>query len=420
MSKTMAEKILARHTENGRADAGEIVQASVDFIMVHEVLGSRIIDILQEMETDSVWDPNRIMVVNDHWAPAPNIQSAIIHQRNREFVKRHGIKYFCDVNCGVSHQVLIEWGLAKPGDLIIGSDSHTTSYGAMNAFSTGLAATDSAIVLATGKNWFKVPESMRINIDGELAEMVMSKDLILKIIADLGPDGANYKAIEFHGPVVDKMTVASRATMCNMSVEAGAKAGLMTVNKQVEDWLSLRAREAHWTRVDPDPTAEYVEMITYDLDTDPVEPMIATPHSPANGRPVTEVDVEIDQAFLGSCTNGRFEDLQIAAMIMKGHKVKEGVRFIITPASMETYKAALNMGFIETFIQAGAIVTNPTCGACVGGHLGILGPNEVAITSTNRNFRGRMGHPDSRIYLSSPATVAASAIMGRITDPRGF
>lgn len=420
MMGTIAEKILANHTENGKAEAGEIIEARVDFIMVHEVLGSRILDVLREMGVDSVWDPERIMVVNDHWAPAPNIESAIIHQRNREFAKKHGIKYLCDVNCGVSHQVLVEWGLARPGELIIGSDSHTTSYGALNAFATGFAATDSAIVLATGKNWFRVPESIKIEVNGRFQEMVMSKDLILKIIRDMGTDGANYKAIEFHGDTIDRMTVASRMTMCNMSVEVGAKAGIMTVNKEVQNWLNLRARESRWQEVSPDPDADYVDTIQYDLDREPLEPMVATPHSPANGRPVTEVDAEIDQALIGSCTNGRLEDLAIAARILKGRRKHKYVRLIVTPASMETYRAALEMGYIETLITAGAIVTNPTCGACVGGHLGVLGPNEVAVASTNRNFRGRMGHYDSEIYLASPATVATSAITGKITDPRGF
>ncbi|NOR38279.1 MAG: homoaconitate hydratase family protein [Candidatus Thorarchaeota archaeon] len=419
MGKTLAEKILGSHTKKNDATAGEIVEATVDFLMVHEVLGSRIISILDEMGVDKVWDPERILVVNDHWAPAKDSMTAEIHQRSRDFVAKHGIKHFCDVNCGICHQVLPEMGLVKPGDLVIGSDSHSTSYGAFNAFSTGLAATDSALIIATGKCWFRVPESLRINISGDLPEMVMSKDLILKIVTDLGPDGANYKSIEFHGPTIDSMSIESRMTVANMSVEAGAKSGLMTVNDAVRTWVATRAPGVKWKEVVPDDDADYVEQIDIDLEEDPIDPIVAVPHSPSNGKPVLEVEgIELDQAFIGSCTNGRLEDLEIAARILKGKQISPGLRMIITPASREIYLQALRLGYIETFIQAGAIVTNPTCGACIGGHLGVLGKGEVCISSTNRNFRGRMGHPESLVYLASPATVAASALKGVITDPR--
>ena len=419
MGKTLAEKILGAHTEKGDATAGEIVEATVDFLMVHEVLGSRIIPILEEMGVEKVWDPEKILVVNDHWAPASDSMSAEIHRRNRNFVAKHGIKHFCDVNCGICHQVLPEMGLVKPGDLVIGSDSHSTSYGAFNAFSTGLAATDSALIIATGKRWFRVPESIRINISGNLPDMVMSKDLILKIVTDLGPDGANYKSIEFHGPTIDSMSIESRMTVANMSVEAGAKSGLMTVNDAVRTWVATRAPGVKWKEVVPDNDAEYVEQIDIDLEKDPIGPIVAVPHSPSNGKPVSEVEgIELDQAFIGSCTNGRLEDLEIAARILKGKQINPGLRMIITPASREIYLQALRLGYIETFIEAGAIVTNSTCGACVGGHLGVLGSGEVCISSTNRNFRGRMGHPESLVYLASPATVAASALKGVIADPR--
>ena len=420
VGKTLAEKILASHAISGKAVAGEIIEAEIDLIMVHEVLGSRIIPILAKMDFDKVWDPNRVLVVNDHWVPAPDIKSAQIHQRNREFVKNQKITHFCDIDCGICHQILPELGLVKPGDLIIGSDSHSTSYGAFNAFSTGLAATDSALILATGKNWFKVPESIHIQINGKLPEFVMSKDLILKIITDLGTDGANYCSIEFHGPVIESMSVASRLTMCNMSVEAGAKCAIMPVNDAVQSWLRERAPSVSWSELKPDQDAEYTNHLVFDLNDDQLDPIVATPHSPANGKPVSEVSgVKIDQAFIGSCTNGRFEDLEIAFRILKGKKIPKDVRLIITPASRETYISALKAGFIEEFINVGAVVTNSTCGACVGGHLGVLGPGEVCISSSNRNFRGRMGHRDSEIYLASPATVAASALKGEISDPRG-
>jgi 3-isopropylmalate/(R)-2-methylmalate dehydratase large subunit len=415
----MAEKILSMHSTNDKAAAGEIIEASIDLLMVHEVLGSRIIPVLEEMGVEKVWDPEKILVVNDHWAPASDTQSAQIHIRNREFVKKHKIKHFCDVDCGISHQVLPEMGLVKPGDLIIGSDSHSTTYGAFNAFSAGLAATDSALILATGQCWFRVPESIRYDITGTLQERVMSKDLILKIIADLGADGANYQSIEFHGDTIDGMSVGSRMTMCNMGVEAGAKSTLMTVNKSVEKWMKTKAPKSKWKPVAPDNDAEYSGKYTIDLNEEQLGPMVAQPHSPAKTMPVEESQgVKIDQAFIGSCTNGRLEDLAIAAKMLKGKKIHSDVRLIVTPASKETYQQALKAGYIEIFMDAGGIFTNSTCGACVGGHLGVLGAGEVCISSTNRNFRGRMGHRDSEIYLGSPATVAASAIKGEITDPR--
>lgn len=419
MGKTLAEKLLASHTDDGKAVAGEVVEAHIDLLMVHEVLGSRIIPILKEMDFKHVWDPNKVIVVNDHWAPASDINSAEIHRRNRNFVREQGIRNFCDVDCGISHQILPEKGLVAPGDLIIGSDSHSTTYGAFNAFSTGLAATDSALILATGISWFMVPETIRIEVKGKLSKMVMSKDLILRILKDLGPDGANYKSIEFHGTTIDNMDVGPRMTMCNMTVEAGAKCSPMMVNNYVESWMRDVAPSRKWTATRPDDDAEYIRRLVYDLDEKPLGPMVATPDSPTNGHSVTEVSgVPIDQAFIGSCTNGRIDDLEIAAKILKGKKIRKGVRLIITPASKDTYIHALHEGLIEIFMDAGAIVTNSTCGACVGGHLGVLGAGEVCISSTNRNFRGRMGHKDSSIYLASPATVAASAIEGAITDPR--
>ncbi|MDF1537778.1 MAG: 3-isopropylmalate dehydratase large subunit [Candidatus Thorarchaeota archaeon] len=419
MGRTLTEKILATHTDDKKAEAGEIIDVSVDLIMVHEVLGSRIVPVLEEMGFDRVWDPERVLVVNDHWAPASDTESAKIHIRNRRFVKEQNIKHFCDVDCGICHQVLAEKGLALPGNLIIGSDSHSTTYGAFNAFSTGLAATDSALILATGRIWLRVPESIRIDVFGNLSSRVMSKDLILSIIADLGTDGANYQSMEMYGPTIERMSVGSRMTICNMSVEAGAKSCIMEVSKPVVGWLKETAPEKKWTPFSPDEDANYVKHVTIDLDSNPLEPMVAFPSSPANGKPVSQAGgIAIDQAFIGSCTNGRLDDLQVASEILKGKKIHPDVRLIITPASKETYLAALREGIVQNLMQAGAIVTNSTCGACVGGHLGVLGPDEVCISSTNRNFKGRMGHPDSLVYLASPATVAASALKGVIADPR--
>ncbi|MFX1603375.1 MAG: 3-isopropylmalate dehydratase large subunit [Promethearchaeota archaeon] len=418
VSKTLAEKILGNHTEGGNASAGDIVVAKVDFLMVNEAL-TRIIPILEDMGVEKVWDPDRILVVNDHWAPASDTKSAEMHIKSRRFVKDHGITHFCDVNCGIAHQVLPELGLVKPGDLIVGSDSHTTTYGAFNSFSTGLASTDCALIAATGENWFRVPHSIRIDVQGKIPNMVMSKDLILRIIGDLGSDGANYQSIEIHGPVIDSMSVESRMTMCNMGVESGAKCTLMTVNEPVRKWMKTHVPDTKWSPVEPGPDAEYVDRITIDLEKNPLEPIVATPHSPNNGRPVSEVEgTRIDQAFIGSCTNGRLEDLVAAARIVSGKKIHPDTRFIITPASTEVYMEAVKTGVVETLVKAGGVVTNSTCGACIGGGLGVLGPGEVCVSSTNRNFRGRMGHPDSLVYLASPATVAASALRGMISDPR--
>ncbi len=419
MGATLAEKILGSHTEKGKATAGEIVETSVDLLMVHEVLGSRILPVLDEMGFDKVWDPDRILVVNDHWAPASDVNSSEIHRRNRQFVKEQNITHFCDVDCGICHQVLPEMGLVSPGDLIVGSDSHSTTYGAFNAFSTGLAATDSALIISTGSIWFRVPESIYVKIDGKFAEYVMSKDLILKIIADLGPDGANYQSLEFHGSTIDSMLVGERMTVCNMAVEAGAKSAPMNCNKHVEKWMKEHAPSRSLSPVEPDPDAEYVETFEYNLDKDPLEPMVAVPDNPTNGVPASEAaGTKFDQAFIGSCTNGRIQDLEIAAKILGGQKIHKDIRLIITPASKTTYMQALERGHIKTLMQSGAIITNSTCGACVGGHLGVLGAGEVCVSSTNRNFPGRMGHRDSKVYLASPATVAASALRGEITDPR--
>ncbi len=420
MGATLAEKILGSHTEKGEATAGEIVEASVDLLMVHEVLGSRILPVLEEMGFEKVWDPERILVVNDHWAPSSDVNSAEIHRRNRQFVKEQKITHFCDVDCGISHQVLPEMGLVAPGDLIVGSDSHSTTYGAFNAFSAGLAATDSALIISTGEIWFRVPESIHVKVDGKIPEYVMSKDLILKIIADLGPDGANYQSLEFHGSTIDAMPVGERMTICNMAVEAGAKCAPMNSNKHVEKWMKDHASSRTWTPVQPDSDAEYIDTLEYDIDANLLEPMVAIPDNPTNGVPVSEViGTKFDQAFIGSCTNGRIQDLEIAARILKGKKIHKDIRLIVTPASKTTYMQALEKGHIKTLMQSGAIVTNSTCGACVGGHLGVLGAGEVCISSTNRNFPGRMGHRNSKVYLASPATVAASALKGEIADSRG-
>lgn len=354
----------------------------------------------------------------DHWTPAPSIDAAVVHATCRRFVKKYGIKNWLDMREGICHVVLPEKGFVKPGDLVVGSDSHTTTYGALGAFATGMGATDMAIVLATGEIWFKVPSTVKFNVEGKLQPMVMGKDIILHIIGEIGVEGASYKAMEFAGNTIRELSMDARFTLCNMAIEAGGKTGIIEPDEKTLQWIKERARQP-FKPVYNDPDAEYEEVI--DVDVTNLEPQVAKPPSPENSVPVSEVEgVKIDQAFIGSCTNGRLEDLRIAAKILKGRKVADMVRAIVIPASKEVYLKAMKEGLIEIFLEAGCVVCNPTCGPCIGAHLGLLAPGEVCISSSNRNFVGRMGSKDAKIYLASPATVAASAVTGEITDPRKF
>jgi len=378
----------------------------------------RIADIYEELGVDRVWDPKKIVALIDHWTPAPSIDAAVIHVTCRRFVEKYGVENWLDMREGICHVVLPEKGFVKPGDLVVGSDSHTTTYGAVGAFATGIGATDMAIVLATGELWFRVPSTVKFNITGRLQPLVMGKDIILHIIGEIGVDGATYKAMEFSGEVVKELSMDGRFTLCNMAVEAGGKAGIIEPDEKTIEWVKARVSQP-FNPVMNDPDAEYEEVI--DVDVSGLEPQVAKPPSPQNTVPVSEVEgTKIDQAFVGSCTNGRLEDLRAAAKILKGRKVARNVRAIIIPASKETYLAAMREGLIETFLEAGCVVCNPTCGPCIGAHLGLLAPGEVCISSSNRNFVGRMGSKDAWIYLASPATVAASAVTGEITDPRNF
>ncbi|TFG18452.1 MAG: 3-isopropylmalate dehydratase large subunit [Promethearchaeota archaeon] len=416
MSYTIAEKILKSHSTENKVFPGQYIEAEIDLIMVHEQLGGRIHEEYEKLGLSEVWDPNRIFFILDHWVPAPSVSAAQMHKDCRNFAKKYKFIHNMGMDKGICHQVLPELGFSRPGMLIVGSDSHTTTYGAFNCLSTGIGATDVVMVFATGLLWFKIPESFKVNLSNELGKAVMAKDFILTFIGNISTKGALYKSLEFHGNGIEKLSIDSRMTISNMVVEAGAKFGVFLPDRKLEYWLSKRTT-IPYTLVKPDKDAEYEEVFEYNLSE--ITPVVAKPSNPDNLAYIEEVEgLKIDQAFLGSCTNGRMEDLRIAAQIMKGNKVNSNIRMIITPASTEIYLRALKEGLIEIFLKSGAIVTNSTCGACIGGHLGVLGENEICISSTNRNFTGRMGDPSSQIYLASPATVAASALAGKIADPR--
>ncbi|MFN4132795.1 MAG: homoaconitase large subunit [Candidatus Hadarchaeales archaeon] len=416
MGMTIAEKILASHSGRKRVEPGEIVEAKVDVAMVHDLTGPLTVESMKEMGVKKVWDREKIVVLFDHQVPASSIDAAENHILMRKFVEEQKIKHFFDGFEGICHQVIPEKGFALPGRLIVGADSHTVTYGALGCFSTGVGSTDMAAVFATGKLWFRVPESVRMIVSGELKFPLMSKDLILHIIGDVGMDGATYRSVEFAGPCVRKISVEGRMTMCNMAVEMGAKAGIVEADHVTIDYLRRRTKEKI-VPVKSDADAKYMETREYDVDG--MSPQVACPHSVDNVRPVEEVEgTEIDQAFLGSCTNGRMEDLVAALKILKGRKVSKKVRFIVVPASKEIFLEAMKTGVLKKLVEAGAMIESPSCGACMGCHVGVLGPGEVCISSSNRNFRGRQGSPESEVYLASPATVAASAITGKITDPR--
>lgn len=415
MSLTISEKILARASGKSSVEAGEIVDANVDLAMSHDN-AALVSDVFKQIGVEKVWNPDKIVIVLDHRTPANIIKAAEAHKNIRKFVRDQGIRNFYDVGEGICHQVLPERGYVKPGMLIVGTDSHTTTYGAFGAFSTGIGATEMACVWATGKLWLKVPETIKMVIRGKLQDMVTAKDLILYIIGEIGSDGADYKAIEFYGETVESLSVSSRMTISNQAMEAGAKAAIVPPDNRTLDYLKDRVK-GKMKLVYADEDANYEDVLEFDISD--LEPQVACPHAVDNVKPVSEVaGIEIDQAVLGSCTNGRLEDLEIAAKILKGRKVSSNVRMIVIPASREVYLEALKKGYIEIFLRAGATIINPGCGPCLGAHQGVLAGGERAITSTNRNFKGRMGSPDSEIYLASPATVAISAVKGKISDPR--
>jgi 3-isopropylmalate/(R)-2-methylmalate dehydratase large subunit len=408
---TIAEKILARASGERSVKPGQIVTAKIDVAMSHEN-ADVVLRAFREIGILKVWDPQRIVLLFDHRVPAESEKTAMTHQRIREFVKEQGIKYFYDMKEGICHQILPEKGHSLPGEVMVGTDSHTTTHGAFGTFATGIGATEMAGVWATGELWFMVPHTMRIMVSGKFKGYVCAKDLILYTIGQLGADGADYRAVEFCGDTIRTMSMASRMVLTNLSMEMGAKVAFVVPDQRTMDYVSTRTRKSV-NAVLPDDDAEYIEC--KDVDVSDMESMIACPHSVDNVKRVREVQgTRIDQALIGSCTNGRLEDLEVAARILEGKTVAPYVRLLIIPASRAIYLEAVQQGYIEVFVKAGALVLNPGCGPCLGAHQGLLAPGEVCISTTNRNFRGRMGSSESFVYLASPATVAQSSIVGEI------
>jgi 3-isopropylmalate/(R)-2-methylmalate dehydratase large subunit len=417
MGMTLAEKILARASGGKEVFPGQYVTAEIDLCMAHEGLAA-VFRNLARAGWSRVWDPSRIVSLLDHYVPAPTERLAEVHKVVRTAVKEFKIQHFYGERAGICHQVLPEKGHVLPGMLIVGTDSHTTTYGAFGAAGTGIGFTDMAYVFATGKLWFKVPETIRFFLKGKLPERVMSKDILLFIAGKYSAEAAQYKSVEFVGPLAGDMTLASRMTMSNMAVEIGAKFGFFVPDRKVFDFLKGRAQKP-FSPVAPDPDARYEAI--HEIDVSSLEPQIAFPFSVDNVRPVSQAkDIRIHQALIGSCTNGRLEDLHTAAGILRGKNVHPDVRLLVIPASWEIYRQAMKDGTLDTLIEAGAVIGNSSCGPCFGAHMGLLGSDENCIAAINRNFKGRMGSQKAQVFLASPATVAASALEGRITDPRNY
>lgn len=420
MGMTLAEKILARASGRERVAPDQIVVAKVDLALSHENA-----DLVRKTFLDigvpKVWDPSKIVIVFDHRIPAESEKTAATHKAVREFVAAQGISNFYDVGRGgICHQVLPEHGHVRPGMVLVGTDSHTTTHGAFGAFATGIGATEMAGVWIEGALWFKVPHTLRIEVDGEFHPWISAKDLILHLIGMLGATGADYRAVEFDGPAIRRMTVASRMVLANLSMEMGAKVAFTPVDDTLLDWLRTRV-PGEVQSIAPDPGAVYERVLRLDAGAALAEPQIACPHAVDRVQPLSALgDVPVDQAVLGSCTNGRLEDLEIAARVVAGHSVHPRTRLIVVPASQQVYREAMRLGYLETLAAAGAIINPPGCGPCVGVHQGILAAGETCVSSTNRNFLGRMGSQDSRVYLASPAVVAASAIAGRLAHPESI
>jgi 3-isopropylmalate/(R)-2-methylmalate dehydratase large subunit len=417
MAMTMAEKILAKASGNKESEAGEIIMANIDVAMTHDLTGPLSVESFEKIGVEKVWDPEKIVIVFDHQVPADSIDAANNHMIMRKFVEEQGIQNFYDVREGVCHQVLPEKGHVVPGEVVVGTDSHTCTHGALGAFATGIGSTDMAMVFATGKLWFKVPETIKFDITGKLQDNVFAKDVVLDIIGKMGADGATYKACEFGGETTKEMSISDRMVLCNMAIEMGGKTGLVEPDKKTLKYLEGRSSKSYEI-MRTDKNAASLE--TMHINVNELEPQIACPHNVDNVKPVSEVEgTHIDQIFLGSCTNGRLSDLRTAARIMKGKEVSKNVRMLVIPASREVYTNAMDEGLLRTFVDSGALVCNPCCGPCLGGHIGLVGPGEVSLSTSNRNFKGRQGSPDAEVYLSSAAVAAASAITGKITDPRG-
>ncbi len=416
MGKTLTQKILERHCGTEGIVAGQIVQCSVDVALGNDVTAPLAIEAFETLGVEEVFDKERVVLVPDHFVPNKDIAAATQVKVMRDFARRYGIVNYFEVGqMGIEHALLPEKGLVTAGDVVIGADSHTCTYGALGAFATGVGSTDLAAVMATGRCWFRVPEAMKFVYRGKLQPWVSGKDLILYTIGDIGVDGALYRSMEFEGEVIHLLSMDGRFTMANMAIEAGAKNGIFPVDEVTLAYLKERAQRPPVVMT-PDEDAEYVEVREYDVSQ--IGPQIAFPSLPGNVHPVEEAEgIPIDQVVIGSCTNGRLSDLREAAEILRGKRVHPEVRLIIFPATQHIYLRALREGLLETFVEAGAAVSTPTCGPCLGGHMGILAEGERALATTNRNFPGRMGHPKSEVYLASPAVAAASAVTGKITHP---
>jgi 3-isopropylmalate/(R)-2-methylmalate dehydratase large subunit len=417
MAMTFAQKVLARKAGVDRVEVGQIVEIEPDACLSHDNTAA-IAKIFAKIGVERVKDPDKFVVVLDHTVPASEEKYALNHKEIREFVARNGIERFYDVGVGICHQVLPEKGFALPGRLILGSDSHTTTYGAFGALAAGIGRSEMAVLYATSRIWLKTPASFKMVVHGRLADPVTAKDLILHIIGSIGADGALYKSVEYTGEAIEAMSLGSRMVLSNMAIEMGAKNGVCAPDDKVYSFLEDRA-ETEYTPVFPDADAEYEEVLEFDAAL--LEPQVAAPHTVDNVTRVGDVaGTPIQQGLLGTCTNGRIEDLRLAAKILEGRKIADGVRLLVLPASQEILLDALREGLIDTFVKAGALLLNPGCGPCLGAHQGVLAPGEACISTANRNFKGRMGSPDAETYLGSPATVAASVVTGVITDPREF
>jgi len=419
MGMTMTQKIIADHCGKTSVEAGEFVEMNLDIVLGNDITTPVAINEFYKMGANEVYDKDKIVIVLDHFTPNKDIKSAEQCKVSREFAKEKGIKNFFDVGqMGIEHALLPEKGLVVAGDTVIGADSHTCTYGALGAFSTGVGSTDMAGGMALGTTWIKVPEAIKVNVIGNKKTFVSGKDLILHLIGKIGVGGATYKSIEFTGPGINNLTMDDRFSISNMAVEAGGKNGIFPVDEKTLKYMEER-KIKDWSIFEADKDANYDEEITINLDE--LNPTIAFPSSPDNTKDIEEIgEVKIDQVMIGSCTNGRIEDMRIAGQILKGRKVANGVRTIIIPATQEVYKQCIKEGILEIFIDAGAVVSTPTCGPCLGGHMGILASGEKAVTTTNRNFVGRMGHKESEVYLASPAVAAASAVTGKIENPNNI
>lgn len=416
MGKTIFEKILLAHTETENFNIGDIINVNVDFAFSNDITAPLAIKFFEESRAQDVFDKTRIGIIPDHFTPNKDIKSAEQSKVMREFARKYQVENYFEVGrMGIEHVLLPEQGLILPGDLVVGADSHTGTSGALGAIALGIGSTDLGYAMALGEIWVKVPPVIKLNYYGKLNKWVSGKDLILYTISKIGVSGANYKVMEFGGETIKELSMDSRFSICNMAIEAGAKTGIIEPDDKTLQYVKKRAKRPYKV-YKSDPDANYEKIIKFDVSN--LEPQVALPHSPENAKAISEIDnIKIDQSVIGSCTNGRLEDLNIAAEVLQGHSVHPDVRLIIFPATQEVYKQALYKGLVDIFISAGAAVSTPTCGPCIGGHMGLLAKGEKAISTTNRNFVGRMGHPESEIYLSNPAVAAASAILGRIASP---